>query len=87
MRFLMQPMSFNFYDFSLSLSPMLLLLGLPWLTGTGSSHPEGDNSYRGEYLCTGPLCKLICFHKGLQEPKAPQANKIWLRGWNSGLLR
>ena len=49
---------FLFYKhscFCLIISPTLLYLGLPWLTGAlGFFNPGGDNSYRGISSCTGP---------------------------------
>ena len=52
-----------------------------------TSYPGGDNSYHGIYLCTGPLFWLIWFNKGLEETRALWTNKIWLKGWNSGLFK
>ena len=69
------------------LSLTLLLLGLPWLTGTGDFLSRDWQQLSWWMFMHWAICRLICFHKGLQEPKALQTNKTWLSGWNSGLLR
>ena len=74
--------------FKYVVSPTLLLLDLPWLTRAGIFFIQGVTTVIcGIYMCNGPLVWWICFQRGLQETKAPQINKSWLRGWNSGLFR
>ena len=50
-------------------------------------YARGDNSYYSECSCTGPFCRLMLCHKGLQEAKAPQANNVWLRLYNFGIWK
>ena len=48
----------------------------------------GNNSYRGIHSCTGPISWWRnVSQRGLHLPRAPQTNKTWLKGSNSGLFR
>ena len=70
------------------ISPTLLLLGLPWLTGKGDFLSRGLQQFFMVNVCAlGHFVGWSAFIKGSRSPKHCKTNKTWLRGWNSGLLR